>query len=184
MHSDLKEIREIRKRHGLTQHGLAKKAGVSQSLIAKIESGRIDPTYTKTKKILDILNSVSEEKDMKAEEIMQKKIISVRLDEKIKNAIEKMRKYGISQLPVINGGIVGIVSESTILNRISLDKKTSVDDIISKIMEPAPPIINPKTGLSVVICMLKHFPILMVSEKGNLVGIITKSDLLKKVYRG
>ncbi len=184
MHSDLNEIKEIRKGYGLTQHELAKKAGVSQSLIAKIESGRIDPTYTKTRKILDTLNSLAEEKGMKAEEIMQKRIISVRPDESIKTAIERMKRYEISQLPVIKEHVVGIVSEGTIINRMSLNKKINAKDEISRIMDPAPPIINSKTGINVITGLLKHFPLIIVAEKGHLAGVITKSDLLRRVYKG
>src|SRR3989344_5255319 len=109
MHSDLKGIEKIRKMYGLTQHELAKRAGVSQSLIAKIEAERIDPTYSKTKRILDTLNSLAEEKDMKAEEIMNRKIISARPEDSIKTVIEKMKKYEISQLPIINEHVIGIV---------------------------------------------------------------------------
>jgi len=39
---ELKDIKTARLRLGITQAGLAGVAGVSQSVIAKIESGRID----------------------------------------------------------------------------------------------------------------------------------------------
>ena len=48
---DIKQVKEIRKKLGLTQSELAKKAGVSQSLIAKVEAGTLDPTYSNAKKI-------------------------------------------------------------------------------------------------------------------------------------
>src|SRR3989338_4468360 len=53
---ELHEIKKIRKSLALTQTDLAKMANVSQSLIAKIESGKIDPTFTKTKKIFETLH--------------------------------------------------------------------------------------------------------------------------------
>ena len=49
---DLSEIKNLRKKAGITQLDLARKASVSQSLIAKIEAGKIDPTYTKPRRYL------------------------------------------------------------------------------------------------------------------------------------
>jgi len=38
-------VREARSRAGLTQRALAGRAGVSQSLVARIETGSVDPTF-------------------------------------------------------------------------------------------------------------------------------------------
>ena len=38
-------VREARSRAGLTQRALAGRAGVSQSLVARIEAGSVDPTF-------------------------------------------------------------------------------------------------------------------------------------------
>ena len=56
---ELSEIKKIRKNLGLTQTQLSKRANVSQSLIAKIESGKIDPTFTKTKKIFEHIKGLN-----------------------------------------------------------------------------------------------------------------------------
>ena len=74
---ELEEIKKIRKKLGMTQTELANRAGVSQSLIAKIESGRIDPTYTKTKKIFAALSELEKKEEIKAEQLMTAKIISI-----------------------------------------------------------------------------------------------------------
>lgn len=52
----LEEIIRKRKVLNLTQKQVSQLAGVSQSLIAKLESGKIDPSYTKVKAILDVLD--------------------------------------------------------------------------------------------------------------------------------
>ena len=57
---ELAEIRLLRKKLGLTQHDLAKMANVSQSLIAKIESGKIDFNEFKVL-IRDVLEAMLEE---------------------------------------------------------------------------------------------------------------------------
>jgi len=54
----LEEISRKRRILGLTQNELAKLAGVSQSLIAKMESRKTNPSYTKVKAILDVLNKL------------------------------------------------------------------------------------------------------------------------------
>ena len=177
---ELEEVKKIRKKLGLTQTGLANRAGVSQSLIAKIESNRIDPTYTKTKKIFAALSELEKKEEIKAEQLMTGKIIEIDLSASIKEAIDKMKKHLISQLPVMdNNKLVGLISESTILDALLNSKGKSVKDI----MQEAPPIVSKTTSIQVVSSLLKHYPMVLVSEKGCLVGLITKSDLLGKLYK-
>ena len=179
MISELSEIKEMRKKFGLTQSELAKRANVSQSLIAKIESGRIDPTYTNVKKILAALNDLGKKSQLKAKDVMSSKMISVRPDETITEAIKKMKKLGISQMPVIDEHrSIGLVSESIILDSIGKNVKR-----IEEIMDDAPPIISEKTTIDVVASLLRFAPLILVSENGKLKGVITKSDVLAKAYR-
>ena len=178
---ELEEIRKIRKKLGMTQTELANRAGVSQSLIAKIESGRIDPTYTKTKKIFAALSELEKKEEVKAEQLMASRIISVASGTPIKEAIGKMKKSQISQLPVIdNHKLVGLVSESIILEALLNQKGSEVKDV----MQEAPPIVSKTTSMQVVSNLLKHYPMVLVSEGGRLVGLITKSDLLERLYKG
>ncbi|HLC60716.1 MAG TPA: CBS domain-containing protein [Candidatus Nanoarchaeia archaeon] len=178
---ELEEIKKIRKKLELTQTELADRAGVSQSLIAKIEAGRIDPTYSKTKKIFAALSDLEKKEEIKAEQLMTTRIISVASSDSTKDSIEKMKKFQISQLPVIdNHKLIGLVSESIILDAMLNAKGNQVRDI----MQEAPPIVSKTTSIQVVSSLLKHFPMVAVSEEGKLVGIITKSDLLGKLYKG
>ncbi len=183
MISDLCEIKRMRKGFGLTQIELSKLAGVSQSLIAKIESGRIDPTYTKTKRIFEVLDSLKKEKEVKASEIMVKRIIGINKDDKVKAAIEKMKKYEISQMPVFDGKrIAGLVTEATILNMIAQGKKVSGLDV-REVMQDAPPIVSKKTPVNIIIDLLKYSPLVIISDDGKPSGVVTKSDVLKNLYK-
>jgi|TARA_Y100000310_G_scaffold292645_1_gene321575 predicted transcriptional regulator len=178
---ELSEIKKIRKSLGLTQTGLSKRANVSQSLIAKIESGKIDPTFTKTKKIFETLNDLGNKEEIKAEELMNKKIINVTPSNNIKESINKMKKFGISQMPVIdNHKVVGLVSESTLLDALMGKKDKKILDI----MEESPPIISKTASIQIISNLLRHYPMVLVSESGKLIGLVTKADLLAKLYKG
>ena len=178
---ELEEVKKIRKKLGMTQTQLANRAGVSQSLIAKIESGRIDPTYTKTKKIFSALSDLEKKEEIKAEQLMNTKIVSIEPNEPVKEAIAKMKKFQISQLPVIDEHkLIGVITESTILDSLLNSKSAIVKDI----MQEAPPIVSKQTSIQVISNLLKHYPIIVVYEEGKLVGLITKSDLLGKLYSG
>jgi predicted transcriptional regulator len=94
----------MRKQLGLTQKDLAKLAGVSQSLIAKIESNRIDPAYSKVVQIVVALESQLNQSKKTVGQIMTSQIISIKPSDSVFHAIELMRSKDISQLPVFEGG--------------------------------------------------------------------------------
>ncbi len=183
---ELDEIKKIRKKTGLTQFELARKAHVSQSLVAKIESKRIDPSFTKAKKIFDVLQELGNKNELKAGDIMTKRIIYVNADGNITSATNKMKKHEISQLPVFSKkNVVGLVSESTILDLISSKKPEEIKKLtIKDIMQDCPPIVSKKTSTSIISGLLKYYPIVLVAEDGKPAGVITKSDMLRALYKG
>ena len=179
MNIELNEIKYIRKKFGLTQTQLANLAQVSQSLIAKIESGRLDPTYSNAQKIFSALNSLKEKHELKAKDISNKKIIYLHPNDEIKESITKMKKYGISQLPVIDrGNCVGLVSDSILLDSLLNNKGKNIKEI----MEDSPPIVSENTSVEAISNLLRFSPMVLVSSEGKLTGIITKSDVLSKIY--
>ena len=98
---ELSELKKYRKRLNLTQKELAKRANVSQSLIAKIESGKIDPSYTNAKKIFETLSLLEEKIELTARDIMYKRVIYGKSSDTLKDTIQKMRQKNISQMPVL-----------------------------------------------------------------------------------
>lgn len=175
---ELQNIKKMRMALGLTQHQFAKNAGVSQSLIAKIESGRVDPTYSKIKQIEEALRLLSSKKEQHLEEIMTKKIIVAKPSEKAIELIKIMNTKNISQIPVLDGdNIIGLVTESSALENAEKLKNS----VAKEIMDEAPPTVSINTSVSVVSNLLKHSSIVLVKRKGTLVGVITKADLLRKV---
>ncbi len=179
---EVTEIKNWRKRLNITQTDLANLSGVSQSMIAKIESGLLDPTYTKAKMIFETLEHLEKKEEKKVKEIMQKKVIGVDPTDTLKRVIEVMRKNSISQMPVIEeDNLVGIVSETSILDAI-LESK-SYDTQVKEVMHQAPPTISVTASVDVTSHLLKHYPLIMVSDKGKLIGIVTKADVLSYTYK-
>lgn len=177
---EIDEIKHIRKKLGLTQNQLAQRAQVSQSLIAKIESGRLDPTYSNAQKIFNALNDLSKKQEAKAGELMTDKVISVIPEDSIKDAITRMKKFNISQMPVIEEHkSIGLVSESIILEAM-LNKQVKR---VKEIMRDSPPVISKNTSLGIISNLLKFYSLILVSEDGKLKGVITRADLLAKIYK-
>ncbi|MCD6089429.1 CBS domain-containing protein [Candidatus Bathyarchaeota archaeon] len=169
-------MRKMRLEAGLTQSQLAKLVGVSQAHIAKIEGEKVDPRLSTVNKILEVLTS---KKRKTCEEIMTRDVIVTSPKEKIKKVSEIMIKHAISQLPVIeNGRVVGMVTEEGIVKNLSsnISEKT-----VENIMEPPLPSVSENTDLITVRSILRTHPGVLVTRKGKLVGIITRSDLLKVI---
>lgn len=178
---ELTEIKRLRNKLGLNQKELANLANVSQSLVAKIEAGKIEPTYNKVKKIFEILNSLREKEEVKAKKLMNKKIIFVRPKEKIKEIIKIMKQKGISQIPVSRKGkVCGIIAEKTILEKIAEGKPVGGMEA-EEIMADCPPIVSLGTSQRVVLGILKEHPIVLVAENGDVKGLISKSDVLDRI---
>jgi len=111
---------------------------------------------------------------------MNPKVVSVSSIDNIKNAISKMRKLGISQMPVIEDHkAIGTISETIVLDALLENKGKTVEDI----MEDAPPIVSKKASIKLISDLLRHYPLVLVSKTGKLVGVITKADLLSKMYK-
>ncbi len=183
MEYDIKDIKRIRIQLGLTQTELANKANVSQSLIAKIESDLIDPSYSNIKKIFETLDILKSENESIAKDLMQKQVIVMEYNATIKSAIDKMRKSAISQLPVMkDNNIIGLITESDILEAISANSVDKNKSTVSEIMKDAPPIIAETTRIKVILNLLKFYSILVVVNKGKFIGVITKADILNKMY--
>ena len=74
---DLQHLKNIRKHLNLTQNQFAKEIGINQSMIAKIEAGKLDPTYSYVKKIENAVNSLTHQHGKEAKDIMVTKIVSI-----------------------------------------------------------------------------------------------------------
>ncbi|MDO8554616.1 MAG: CBS domain-containing protein [Candidatus Micrarchaeota archaeon] len=179
---ELEKIKSLRKKLDLTQKQLAKLAGVSQSLIAKIESNRVDPAYSKVIAIFQALEHELSKGDgaKKAKEIMTKHLLLAKPDDKLDKLMEIMREEGISQLPVIqNGKCIGSLSDGEFVDWLTKYGKNIGKVSAREVMEASFPSIPPEAELGVITELLRFYKAILVEEKGEIKGIITKADLIK-----
>ncbi|MEM2929530.1 MAG: CBS domain-containing protein [Thermoproteota archaeon] len=178
------EIRKERKRRGLTQSSLARKAKVSQALIARIEKQQVDPRLSTLKKIVDALIEEEKQRGSRAIDIAIRDVIVVNHDDTIERAVKLMRRYGISQLPVIrNGTPIGAVEELELLKAFSREKdvKKFYQKKVIEAISSVYPMVEPDSSVSdVVDYLLKGHNAVLVTRNGRLEGIITKIDVLMK----
>jgi predicted transcriptional regulator len=179
----LEYIKQARIRLSITQRKLAALTGISTSMINQIESGRCKPSYETARKIFEILGSLEGKSSMKAGDICSINLITVQKHEALHSAIDKMRRNSISQIPVFDGSrVVGIISEDGLAkNMVEKDEKKVRDSIIDVVMEPPPPVVDISTPAKAIVPLVRFAKCVLVSEKGNVIGIITVSDTLKMV---
>jgi len=178
----IEEVAKKRRIAGLTQQKLARLAGVSQSLIAKLESQKIDPAYTKVKSIFDTLERLQTETEVLAEDMLHNKVIGIQKTDPVSKAVQTMAEHGYSQLPVFDGEHpVGSISEKTIIGKVSAGKDLSQVSkrLVGEVMEEAFPQVGEDAPLSLISSLLQVYSAVLILAKGKVVGIVTKADLLK-----
>lgn len=175
------DVKRLRKDASLTQVELARRARVSQSLIARIESGTVDPRISTLRRILEVINESYTGKSPKiaVSQVMCSPVISVRATDSVRTTIELMERHGVSQLPVTKGDtLVGTVSEATVVRHLSSGENV-FNSTVSEVMDESLPVVPPSTGVDEVSeLMSRGYPAVLVVDKGKMVGIVTKIDLI------
>lgn len=171
---ELSEIRRLRQKVGISQTELARKAGVSQAHIAKIESGKVDPRFSTVEKIMRCLKE--EEKDT-CSRYMTETLYGVQVDDTVYSAARIMSDRGVSQLLVFRGDVIlGLLTEEDLLRFKGNPQTTPAGDVMS---DP-PPTVSKNTSADTVKELLLEFPAVVVVDRDKAIGILTKSDLIKR----
>ena len=158
----------------MSQTELARKAGLSQAHIAKIESGKVDPRFSTVERILRCLKD--EEKDQ-CSKYMTETLFGVQIDDSVYLAARIMRERGVSQLLVFRGEIIlGLLTEEDLL-RFKGDPQTTP---AGEVMSDPPPTVSKNTSADTVRDLLLEFPAVVVVDRDRAIGILTKSDLIKR----
>lgn len=158
------------------------------SSLAVCDDGNVVGIITKT----DLIKALKDSR-IKVKEYMRKEVITLSVGSSLLHARKLMLENGIKRIPIImDGKLIGIVTESDIAKALGMFrkvaegkhwdekmKKISVEDVMSKDVITLDE--NDTLADAVKIMFKNRISGLPVSEKGKLVGIITKTDLVKAV---
>jgi len=164
---------------GLTQTDLARKAGISQSMIARIESGSVDPRVSTLARIIAVL-SQKEEPLYRARDVMHTPVYTVGPADPVSRAVECMEKNDISQIPVVDRGVpIGCISESAIVSALEEGgMHGSGNRPVRDFMEPGFPTVPLAADVRDVVHLLRENHAVLVVDGGRVAGVITKHDLI------
>ncbi len=105
-------------------------------------------------------------------------------NETVREAIDILREYGVSQMPVVRaeppvtaGEVVGAVEEKTLLDAL-FGRRASLADRVEKHMSPPLPIIGSGEPVSAAVAALGSADALLVHVDGKPAGVVTRQDVL------
>jgi cystathionine beta-synthase len=113
-----------------------------------------------------------------------KSVISVSPDDILKTAINLMRKYDISQIPVVKDGVqVGSLREITIMKKLA-NKETWCRQKIGEMMDEPLPTVNKTDKILDPFSLLKDKNAVVVLDDNRIIDIITTIDVINYLMKG
>lgn len=168
-----KYIRKKRNKNEINQEVLAKKTGLSNSQISRLEKNSVNYSYKVAFKLWDALEHY-ESDEHSAGDLMHDEIAWANADEKVKEVAEKMVKHNYSQLPVKdkNNKNIGRITEDMFIDIMDYDKK------VREIMGNQFSEVNPEIPISHLEILLKEDEAVLVVDKSSYKGILTSADTI------
>jgi cystathionine beta-synthase len=114
-------------------------------------------------------------------------LVHLHPSETVREAIDVMREYGVSQLPVlkaeppvVTGEVAGSIAERDLLDAL-FSGQAHLHDMIERHMGPALPVIGGGQPVAEAVALLAKADAAMVLIDGKPAGVITRQDLLQHV---
>ena len=119
-----------------------------------------------------------------AKEVMTTRVVSVLPDDPASRAVDLLRRYGFSALPVADRGyhLVGMISLLDVLRWREAHPEDAEDPAVGEIMTRDVLWMRPSAKLTLVGHRLRTYGelrVMPIVERGVLVGVVTRSDLLQ-----
>lgn len=182
----LGEIRRRRRSLGIGQAALARAAGVSQSLVAKIERERVEPSYRNVLALLHALDEVerADRPETTVGRLATRSFVRVAPSTPLTEAAHLLRRHAISQMPVMDGElIVGSITDRVVVACLAqprrLERLTRLT--VGEVMQEPFPQLDARTPSGLAIPLLREVGAVLVTDRGRPAGILTQSDLFKSL---
>lgn len=108
-------------------------------------------------------------------------LVLARPTDRMTSVVEKMTRFDISQLPVVddNNMLVGMVSDVDLLDHLlHADHNHDPEETIATFINPNVITINPQSGLEEVLSAFDRGKVAVITEEGHPVNLLTKIDLI------
>jgi len=109
-------------------------------------------------------------------------LIHVTPEASVRQALNLMSTYNVSQLPVLDGADgVGAVSEQALMAR-AIGQPKILDSPVRDLMDPPFPVVDSQSPVAQLVTLLSRTtPAALVRRDGTVVGIVTRYDLLHQL---
>lgn len=176
-------IAEIRKRRlslGIPLGELARAVGRSDATLSRIERGQIRPSYELVQQILGYLERREgvAAPHLRALDVMRPTVVVIDGSAPLSQAAQVMERGAFSQAPVAEGGrVTGSLSETALLRALAAPDGRRVR--VREVQEGAYPQVDEECPADLLAVLLTRYPAVLVAHRGEMRGIITKTDLIR-----
>lgn len=169
------ELRQYRIDAGYSQAELALEVGVTQSYIARMEKGGLDPKYSIVCAIIEVVKGL---RDLTCGDVMNSTPSTIDARQSVSMAKDLMNRRRVAILPVVKSArVIGCITDVDISRNEHLNlNQLSVEAILNPLGIPT---VDEQTPVLTMIPLLDTYQAVVVQSAGRLTGIISRGDISK-----